>query len=211
VTSNPLHPMNQPAVLLVDDEPRYREMLVEAVTGMGFEARGVATAEQSLRALAQHPYGIVVLDLNLPGMNGMDLLEVIRREYPLVQLVILTGFGNLEAAKKAMRHDVVDFITKPCQLDELELSLSRAVRRRRASSPTTSAGIPQFGTEPSTSLEEIERSHILAAMKRHRGSRRAVAAELGVSLRTLYNRLREYKQTDSSVARSIGESNSHRL
>jgi DNA-binding NtrC family response regulator len=201
--------MNHPAVLLVDDEPRYREMLVEAVTGMGFEARGVATAEQALRALALHSYGIAVLDLNLPGMNGMDLLEIIRRDYPLVQLVILTGFGDLDAAKQAMRRDVVDFITKPCQLDELELSLSRAVSRRRASSPIALSGISQFGMEPSVSLEEIERSHILAAMKRHRGNRRAVAAELGVSLRTLYNRLRDYKHTNSFAAPSDRRSKSH--
>jgi DNA-binding NtrC family response regulator len=191
------HPMAQSVVLLVDDEPRYREMLIEAVGGMGFETRGVGSSEQALRALAEQSFGIVVLDLNLPGMNGMDLMKIIRRDYPTIQIVILTGFGNLEAAKKAMRCDVVDFITKPCQLDELELSLSRAqTRRRRAMTP--SLGMAEMDVENSTvSLDEVERTHILAAMRRHQGNRRAVADELGISLRTLYNRLRDYKELKS--------------
>ena len=193
-----VYPMTHPAVLLVEDEPRYREMLTDAVTGMGFEVRGVPTAEQARAHYArQHPFGVVVLDLNLPGMNGMDLVEIIRREHPNVQIVILTGFGTLESAKKAMRCDVVDFMTKPCQLDELELSLSRAVARRRRA--VTASESPGFTAEPASrvSLDEVERSHIMAAMKRHSGNRRAVANELGISLRTLYNRLRDYKQLKS--------------
>jgi DNA-binding NtrC family response regulator len=188
------YPMTHPAVLLVEDEPRYREMLAEAVTGMGFEVRGVPTAEQALRILAQNQFGVVVLDLNLPGMNGMDLVQIIRRDHPQIQVVILTGFGTLESAKKAMRCDVVDFITKPCQLDELELSLSRAVARRRQAVATPTTALFNAGHAARVSLDEVERSHIMSAMKRHQGNRRAVAGELGISLRTLYNRLRDYKQ-----------------
>jgi len=194
MTRTPNPSIDQPAVLLIEDEPRYREMLQEAVAEMGFEAQGVGGAEQSLRAMSQKRFGIVVLDLNLPGMGGMDLLEIIRRDHAQTQVIILTGFGSLEAARKAMRCDVVDFITKPCQLEELELSLNRARDRWRR---TLAAGDqrPQ-ATAPHAppSLFDLERATILAALKRHRGNRRAVATELGISLRTLYNRLRDYKR-----------------
>jgi len=194
MTQTANHPMAQPPVLLIEDEPRYREMLQEAVAEMGFEVRGVGTAEQSLRALAQKPFGIAILDLNLPGMGGVDLLEIIRRDHSAIQFVILTGFGNLEDARRAMRCDVVDFITKPCQLDELELSLSRACNRWRRAVSMTAMAPDKPGAQPPASLSDVERTYILAAMKRHRGNRRAVATELGVSLRTLYNRLRDYRR-----------------
>lgn len=181
-------------------------MLQEAVTGMGFEVRGAASAEQGLRALAQGGFGVVVLDLNLPGMSGMEVMEIIRRQYPNVQVVILTGFGSLDAARKAIRQDVVDFITKPCQLDELELSLSRAFARWRRGLGSINRDDPTLSSSTPTPLDVVERSHILASMKRHHGNRRAVAGELGISLRTLYNRLKEYKQIKSVAGgkRGIG-------
>src|SRR5207248_791218 len=66
-------------VLLVEDEPRLREMLVRAVTDMGFEAHGVGSGEAALRAIEEKPFEVVVLDLNLPGMDGMELFEALRR------------------------------------------------------------------------------------------------------------------------------------
>src|SRR5665213_2733648 len=98
----------QPNVLLIEDEPRYREMLSEAIAAMGFGVRGTATSEQALRALSTSTYEVAILDLNLPGMNGMDLFEISHRDYPLLQVIILTGFGSLDAAKRAMRLDAVD-------------------------------------------------------------------------------------------------------
>src|SRR5215218_7015889 len=65
-------------VLLVEDEPRLREMLVRAVSDMGFEPHGVGSAEAALRAMDEKPFEVVVLDLTLPGMNGMDLFERLR-------------------------------------------------------------------------------------------------------------------------------------
>src|SRR5437773_2230337 len=69
-------------VLLVEDEPRLREMLLRAVTDMGFDVHGVSTAEGAIRAMNERASEIVLLDLNLPGMGGMELFGAIRRAHP---------------------------------------------------------------------------------------------------------------------------------
>ena len=116
-------------VLLVEDEQRLRDMLVRAVGEMGYPVTGVGSAEAALRALEKEPAGILILDLNLPGMEGMTLLAAVRKRRPTIQAIILTGFGDLAAAKQAIHLDVVDFLTKPCALGDLEIALDRARRR----------------------------------------------------------------------------------
>src|SRR5438445_6719836 len=113
-------------VLIVEDESRLRDMLVRAVTDMGFAASGAASAEAALRHLAEKPADIAILDLNLPGLNGMELFARLRKQHADVQVIVLTGFGDLEAAKQAIHFDAVDFLTKPCALGDLEVSLDRA-------------------------------------------------------------------------------------
>src|SRR4051794_27361091 len=83
--------MNAIRVLLVEDEGRLRDMLLRAVSDMGFEAHGVASAEAAIRAMNERPAEIVLLDLNLPGMSGMDLFAAIRKSDPQTQVIVLTG------------------------------------------------------------------------------------------------------------------------
>jgi DNA-binding NtrC family response regulator len=190
------------AVLVVEDEPRLRDLLVRATQSWGFTSTGARTAEEALKIMAATPHQIAVLDLNLPGpMNGIECLEAIHQRWPLTQVIILTGFGDLESAKQAIHLDAVDFLTKPCHLGELEVAIDRA--KRRIATP----GKPRvevLSEEPApppvhekgsgTTLEEMEREAILSALARHNGNRAATAAELGISLRTLYYRLGEYQQ-----------------
>jgi DNA-binding NtrC family response regulator len=117
-------------VLIVEDETRLREMLTRAVREMGFTPVGASTAEAALREAESRTFDILILDLNLPGMSGLDMLERLRQSQPDIQVIILTGFGDLDAARHAIRLDVVDFLTKPCALGTLEEALDRARRRR---------------------------------------------------------------------------------
>jgi DNA-binding NtrC family response regulator len=190
-------------VLIVDDEPRLRDMLTRAITEMGFEASAAGSAESALRTLEQNSPDILLLDLNLPGMNGLEMFETIRRRWPQTQVIVLTGFGDLETAKKAIHLDVVDFLTKPCALGNLEQALERARQRRAAISQPQVAlpdpieeKAPPISAAPSNSelLEDVERNHILVALQRNNGNRAATAAELGISLRTLYYRLEKYNR-----------------
>jgi DNA-binding NtrC family response regulator len=195
-------------VLLVEDETRLREMLTRAIHEMGFSPTAVPQAEPALRLMEGRPFDIIVVDLNLPGMGGLEFLEQVHERWPATQAIILTGFGDLAAARQAIRLEVVDFLTKPCSLGELEVALDRARNRRlqitgvepprlgedsRTSSDAGDAtGSPAAG--PTPSLEEMEQRHILSVLEKNHGNRTATAAELGISLRKLYYRLGQYQK-----------------
>jgi DNA-binding NtrC family response regulator len=181
----------QARVLIVEDEVRLRELLVDVIPEMGFPAVAVRSAEEASKLMESDPREIVMLDLQLPVMSGMDFFEQVRQRWPATQVIILTGFGNLATAKAAIRLDVVDFLIKPCHLNEVEVSLDRARRRIKET-----AAIPDVAAAPSSeeaqTLADSERLLIFAALKRHNGNRTAAAAELGISRRTLHYRLRQY-------------------
>ena len=196
-------------VLLVEDETRLREMLTRAVQEMGFVPTAAPQAEAALRLLEQRGergFDILIVDLNLPGMGGMELLEQARARWPTTQAIVLTGFGDLDAAKLAIRLDVVDFLSKPCPLGELEVALDRARNRRlkaagvdpasaaAAATPTPAAEEGPPPPPPAPSLEELEQRHILAVLEKNHGNRTATASELGISLRKLYYRLGQYQK-----------------
>lgn len=186
------------SLLVVEDEARLRELLVDVATDTGFVAAAARTAEEALRLMDGEPRQVVVLDLNLPGMNGLELLDVVRQRWPQTQAIIVTGFGSLESAKRAIHLDVVEFLTKPCPLSEVEKALHRARRRiderrqREEPAPTPVAAAP--GVEGKETLEEHERRVILATLERNGGNRTATATELGISRRTLHYRLQDYQR-----------------
>jgi DNA-binding NtrC family response regulator len=182
-----------------------RELLLRALVSWGWQPSAAKTAEEALHLLESDPAPIVLLDLNLPGLSGMDCFEQIHQRWPTTQVIILTGFGDLESARTAIHLDVVEFLTKPCHLGQLEHALDRARRRLAPINPPLPEP-PQPLSPPSPdpsspgTLEELERHHILAALARHNGNRTATAAELGISLRTLYYRLAEYQQQGHPIA-----------
>lgn len=209
-----MRPQTRPSVLVVDDEQRLRDVLVRGISQMGYACDGAASGEDALRQLRGQPRGVVIVDLNLPGMQGMELFEKIRRGWPATQVVVLTGFGDLDAAQQAIRLDVIDFLTKPTHLGELEQSLSRAWRRIDDTAGLDVVKLPpgeddeteglsddflspmdadEPGPSDSRTLEAVERRHILRALAQHDGNRRATAEALGISLRTLYYRLNQYQ------------------
>ena len=202
-------------VLIVEDETRLREMLTRAVQEMGFSPTAAPNAEAALRLLDGRAFDILLVDLNLPGMGGLQFLEQARARWPATQAIILTGFGDPEAAKQAIRLDVADFLTKPAPLGELEVALDRARNRRlqagsgQPARPHLPAHVPEPEEDddedeappgkseaggPTPSLEEMEQRHILAVLEKNGGNRTATAAELGISLRKLYYRLGQYQK-----------------
>ena len=186
-------------VLVVEDEVRMRELLVRALSGWGFATAAARSGEEAIRLNEQNPFDIVVLDLNLPGMDGMQCLSRLREKSPHMQAIVLTGFASVDAAKQAVHLDVVEFLTKPAHLGELEKALDRALRRM-APTPPAVIDVPEL-PPPSAgaTLEEVERQHILAALSRNRGNRTATAVEMGISRRTLYYKLEEYAKQGFSV------------
>jgi DNA-binding NtrC family response regulator len=119
-----------PRVLIVDDHPAECELLQDALRAAGFEARSVTDGAGALEALAVSPFDVVLTDLKMPGMSGTQLCRAISEVAPHVPVVLVTAFGSIDSAVEAMRAGAYDFLTKPFDVDGLELVLRRAVEHR---------------------------------------------------------------------------------
>lgn len=194
-------PPQHPSVLIVDDEPRIRELLMDLCPDLGLVPVAARSAEEAIRLIEQSPPDILILDLNLPSMAGLDLLEHLRAEHPQMPVIILTGFGDLPAAQRAIHLNVTEFLTKPCHLRDLELALNRArhaLPARVAVDDPERSVVPAFHVDTMT-LAESEYRQILAALRRNSGNKTAAASQLGISRRTLHYRLAHYKSLGYAV------------
>ena len=187
-TDSQLTMPRQARVLIVEDELRLRELLVDVLPEMGFAATAVRSAEEAARVMDADRFEIIMLDLQLPVMGGMDFFEWVRKQWPTTQVIIMTGFGDLASAQRAIRLDVVDFIAKPFHLNDVEVALDRA-RKRLPQAESLEDQPAELAN--SKTLAQTERQAILAALARHGGNRTAAAAELGISRRKLHYWLNE--------------------
>lgn len=186
-------------VLVVEDVGPLRDIWQRALKEMGLFCVCLRTGEEALEYAREIEFGIAMLDLNLPGIQGMELFRQLRALRPDISVIVITGFGTLEAAQTAIRLGVVEFLTKPCGLGELEVAIDRA-RRRYIGEPRhdvhEESATPTVDSTPrqATTMTEIERQTILDALERNEGNRTVTARELGISIRTLYYRLAEYQR-----------------
>ncbi|MFN3466800.1 MAG: sigma-54-dependent transcriptional regulator [Candidatus Brocadiales bacterium] len=118
-------------VLFVEDEPKYREMMKRELSRMGHTVVGAESGEQALEELSQRDFDVAVLDLRLPGINGIETLQRIKQEEYPVEVILLTGEATVETAVEAMKLGAYDYISKPCRLRELEALLLKAYERKR--------------------------------------------------------------------------------
>ena len=114
------------SILIVDDEEDIRKMMAKLLGSHGYKTRLAADGQIALREIAQETPDIVLLDYNLPKMNGFTVLEEIRKIDEGITVIILTGYGSVDKAVQAMKLGAYDFITKPCSMDELLIILKLA-------------------------------------------------------------------------------------
>ncbi len=120
-----------PRLLVVEDDDSTRESLCTALADVeGFETLGAASAEEAMSRLDLAQVDVVISDVNLGRMSGVDLLAHVREQHPETAAILVTAFGTIEQAVEAMRLGAVDYITKPVNLDQLELLVHRAHRRQ---------------------------------------------------------------------------------
>ena len=127
-------PMSKGSILVVDDEANARTALAELLRDEGYE---VATAADGFKALGKfHHHGpdVVLTDLKMPGMNGVDLLARLVEAEHECEVILMTGFGAVETAVAAMRAGAFDYLTKPVNFDELVVQVERAIKSRRLAS-----------------------------------------------------------------------------
>ena len=123
--------MKKPLVLIVDDEKNIREGLARALR-RSYEVRTAESGVAALRVLSEEPVDVMLSDLRMPNMDGITLMQRALAVSPQLVCILLTAYGNIETAVEAMRHGATDFLTKPVNLDQLELVLKRVLRSHNA-------------------------------------------------------------------------------
>lgn len=123
-------PKGQP-VLVVDDDPGVVDYLVEMLNEEGYQADGVTTPQEALRRLETTSYELVISDVEMPGMRGLDLMAAIHEQKPEQLVLLITAFGSIDLAVQAVRAGACDFVTKPFQIEVLFFAIERAFRERR--------------------------------------------------------------------------------
>lgn len=117
----------KPIVLLIDDEPSVQFGFRAYLNKTGYEVQTAGSIAETRQKLAQGCFDIILLDLSLPDGNGLDLIAEIRQNYPEVALVVITGRGDVPVAVKAMQLGADNFLTKPVDMNELNVYLSKSV------------------------------------------------------------------------------------
>jgi DNA-binding NtrC family response regulator len=117
-------------ILLIDDDVDMCELLGEQLAPRGFEVTSRPSADEGLHLLTEQEFDVVITDVNLPTMTGVDLCRRIVANREDIPVIVMTAFGNMETSVRAIRAGAYDFVTKPFDLDDLVLTLERAVKHR---------------------------------------------------------------------------------
>lgn len=117
-------------ILIVDDDKEFAEGLAEHVGELGYLANVAYDGREGLDKFRASDFHLVLTDLQMPGMDGMELLHEIKKVDNRSIVVVITGFGTIESAVQAIKRGAYDYITKPVKLDELNIVVNRALEKR---------------------------------------------------------------------------------
>jgi DNA-binding response OmpR family regulator len=120
-------------VLVVDDEMPIRSALVRSFTLLGYLAEGAASGHEALEMLERNAYDVMVVDIRMPGMDGVELMRRACQVCPDLPVIILTGHGTFDSAIAAIRSGAVDYLLKPASVSEIATAVFNALQKRRAS------------------------------------------------------------------------------
>lgn len=119
--------MDQWKVLLVDDEEEFVTTLAERLAIRGIQTRTALDGEAGLRRAAEDPPHVMLLDVMMPGMRGLDVLRAVKRDHPAVQVILLTGQGSTKDGIEGMREGAFDYVMKPFSIESLVAKIGEAV------------------------------------------------------------------------------------
>jgi DNA-binding NtrC family response regulator len=120
-------------VLLVDDEAPFVETMTKRLTKRKLEVKTASNGPEALTVLDKHPtVEVVILDVKMPGMDGVETLKEIKKRHPLVEVIMLTGHATVETAIEGMKLGALDYLMKPCEMDLLMAKVEEAAAKKRA-------------------------------------------------------------------------------
>jgi DNA-binding NtrC family response regulator len=113
-------------ILLVDDETVFTQNMSKLLTNRGYRVTAVNSGDNAIKALEKEKFDVVVLDLKMPGMDGITTLKEIKKLDLFTETLILTGHGSIDTALEAIKLGAYDYLTKPCEIDELVAKIEGA-------------------------------------------------------------------------------------
>lgn len=169
-------------ILLVDDDPAFLERLTRALEKRGYEVLPAGCAAQARKEIeAGWVPDAATVDLRMPGESGLDLVRWLAAKFPGIRLLMLTGYGSVASAVRAMRLGACDYLAKPADADQIEQALfGEAI-----------STVPEAETE-TASLGRVEWEHLQRVLMENEGSISAAARALGLERRSLQRKLQKY-------------------
>jgi len=122
--------MNIAKILVVDDEKVVCTGCEKILSEAGYQVKTTLSAKKALDILKEEPFEIVITDLKMPEMSGMELIKIIKKEYPDITVIVITGYSTVETAVEAMKLGAFDYLPKPFTSDQVVLVTKKAVERR---------------------------------------------------------------------------------
>lgn len=116
------------SIMIIDDEKIVGDMAKLSLEQDGYEVETFLNGESALERLTSKPFDVVVTDLKMKGIDGLEVLRTVKRLYPGTKVIMITAFANLDVAIEALRDDVHDFFPKPVKIKELKQSIQKALQ-----------------------------------------------------------------------------------
>jgi two-component system response regulator RegA len=164
--------------LIVDDDTAFRDRLVRALIARGLQARGAPCSADAIALARTSPPEAATVDLRMPGGGGLDLIRDLLALSPRIQIVVLTGYGNIATAVEAVRRGAIDYLTKPLDTDQILAAFDPAAQK------SADAAI-----ELTPTLARVEWEHIQRILTDCNGNISKAARKLGLHRRSLQRKL----------------------
>ncbi len=157
-----------PTILIVEDEPKMRRLLELNLGEDGFTTFSAGDAETGLKFLQEHVIDLVLTDLKLPGMNGLEFLQTIKRQNAALPVVVMTAFGSVETAVEAMKAGASDYVLKPFSLTEMRMVIHKEldVRNLREENRTLREALGKRYSHPNVVARSPKMQEVLATLER---------------------------------------------
>lgn len=123
--------MEKMKMMLVDDEERFLSTTQKLLEKKGYDVLTAVSGEEALDNLTKHNIHVVILDVKMPGMDGVETLKAIKRRFPLVEVIMLTGHGTVETAVDGLKSGATDYLVKPADINDLITKSEEAFSKRK--------------------------------------------------------------------------------
>lgn len=189
----PMQTTHPTEVLIVEDDTEFRSLVAQSLMQAGYRTQEAGTGEQAIEILREHPFDVILLDLMLPGVTGLALLQRFQDLQLKSEVVMLTGQATVETAVEAMKLGAFDYLRKPATLRDIESVVRKAAEKHQLKKDAHTSAVASPTLSEYDDLSTIERFKVVEVLKRERGNKARSARVLGIDRRKLYRLLEKYK------------------